>query len=70
MPQPTFNYFVVTTKGEFNVKAGKEHEEYNSIEAWAIANAPQISGYLKAGDKDFKILELYLGSSRNGTKVR
>jgi hypothetical protein len=40
MPQPTINYFVATTKGEFNVKAGKEHEEYNTIEAWAIANAP------------------------------
>ncbi|HAO45616.1 MAG TPA: hypothetical protein PLZ45_07695 [Ferruginibacter sp.] len=70
MPQPSTNYFVVTTSGEYPVKAGKEHDVNNSIEDWAIANAPQISGALKAGDKDFKILELYLGSDRSGNRIR
>ncbi len=68
MPQPSFNYTVVTEAGDHNIKAKNHHSDYNTIELWLKENMPFTVAF-KAGDKGTFVKEVYQGHDRKGTKI-
>lgn len=68
MPQPSFNYTIVTEAGDRNIKAKAHHSDYSTLELWLKENMP-FAAALKPGDQGTLVKEVYEGHDRQGKKV-